>query len=575
MDDFAWLGLKQEIATSGWRALFEPRAQGTVRLFSERLYFLLLSGIFGIHPLPFRVVAFAVQFVNLWLIVRLALRFTAGSLPAALAAGLFYGCSSALVRPLAWASSLNQILAAACMLAAFTCLLNWIDSGKPRWWWLQCGIFLFSFGVLESILVYPAIATLYCLLYARHRVRAILPLWIPSFAFAAVHLLLIRRPGNTPYSPVFDAGMLQSLAAYTSMALGPEGYSINLIIGLVMTATILWRAIRYRDFLPAFFFLWFLGFLTPVLPFQHQILEYYVVLPASGLALLLACVVAQLPAGTSRWVAAAAFAALYVWPAADAAHNNLDWFYERSERIRKLLDAGVQTARNKHIDTLLLSGVDTELFRTALQDSPFRLYGLTKVYLVPGSESSIHSRADLGGVSAYRISWPQAIQAIESGSTAVLSIAADEVHDVTARYRAVAINQYLQTRPRSVNVGEPGYDSILGPGWWPIEDKFRWMSKTASVRLGGPITAATRLHITGFCPETVSSKGPVTLTVRQGQTMLGEKILTKSEPFALSLPMQESSLEWQDIRLEVSRVTRLPGDKRDLGLIFGTFALKP
>ncbi|MCQ8780368.1 hypothetical protein NQU49_27610, partial [Escherichia coli] len=81
----------------------------------------------------------------------------------------------------------------------------------------------------------------------------------------------------------------------------------------------------------------------------------------------------------------------------------------------------------------------------------------------------------------------------------------------------VAVNQYLQTRPRSVNVGEPGYDSILGPGWWPIEDKFRWMSKAASLRLGGPVTAQTKLHITGFCPETVSSRGPVTLVVRQNQ----------------------------------------------------------
>ena len=162
MDDFAWLGLRQEIASpgNGWRLLFEPRAQGTVRLFSERLYFVVLSGIFGVDPLPFRICAFAVQFANLWLLVRLAMRFTSGSAVAGFAAAFFYACSARAVKPLAWASSFNQILAACCMLAAFTLFLDWVETGRARYWWGQILVFGLSFGVLESVVVYPALATL-------------------------------------------------------------------------------------------------------------------------------------------------------------------------------------------------------------------------------------------------------------------------------------------------------------------------------------------------------------------------------------------------------------------------------
>lgn len=66
MDDFAWLGLRQAAGDAGWLAvLFSPKAQGTVRPLSERLYFLALEGIFGIEALPFRIVGFATQMLNL------------------------------------------------------------------------------------------------------------------------------------------------------------------------------------------------------------------------------------------------------------------------------------------------------------------------------------------------------------------------------------------------------------------------------------------------------------------------------------------------------------------------------
>src|SRR5690349_3293427 len=66
-DDFAWLGLGATVHDwNGLRkALFAPLAQGTIRPWSERAYFMGLHALFGLDALPFRIVVFATQIANL------------------------------------------------------------------------------------------------------------------------------------------------------------------------------------------------------------------------------------------------------------------------------------------------------------------------------------------------------------------------------------------------------------------------------------------------------------------------------------------------------------------------------
>ena len=47
--------------------LFEPRAQGTYRTLSERLFFYYFHQWFGLNAFPFRLLPFVTQIVNLWL----------------------------------------------------------------------------------------------------------------------------------------------------------------------------------------------------------------------------------------------------------------------------------------------------------------------------------------------------------------------------------------------------------------------------------------------------------------------------------------------------------------------------
>ena len=70
-DDFAWLGLIRQIDRPGGllRTLFEPAAQGTIRPWSERGFFLLFESLFGLDSLPYRICVFLTIAADLALIV--------------------------------------------------------------------------------------------------------------------------------------------------------------------------------------------------------------------------------------------------------------------------------------------------------------------------------------------------------------------------------------------------------------------------------------------------------------------------------------------------------------------------
>src|SRR5262249_20485494 len=153
-DDFAWMSLPDWVHDSGLAyALFHPFAQGTVRVFSERVPFLAFSALFGLNPLPFHILAFLTWIVVLILVVSIGQMLT-GSLTAGLVSAIFLAINASLTRPLAWPSDYNEVLCAACILMAFYARLR-------GWRLAEWVAYLVGFGVLEVIVVYPALAILH------------------------------------------------------------------------------------------------------------------------------------------------------------------------------------------------------------------------------------------------------------------------------------------------------------------------------------------------------------------------------------------------------------------------------
>ncbi len=90
-DDFAWLGMPLEVHSvrDFFHVLFIPKAQGTIRVLSERLFFLTFSSVFGLHALPYRLWVLATWFGDLTLANLIGARLT-GSRAAGLMAALLW-----------------------------------------------------------------------------------------------------------------------------------------------------------------------------------------------------------------------------------------------------------------------------------------------------------------------------------------------------------------------------------------------------------------------------------------------------------------------------------------------------
>src|ERR1051326_8907860 len=130
-DDFAWLGAG--IYNQNFHVLlvsiFGPKAQGTIRPLSERLFFMLGFQLFGLDALPFRIVVFATHFANLALASWIGARLT-GSRAAGVAACVLWLANSSNILPLSWTCVYNQGLCGVFLLLTFPFLLRYVETDR-------------------------------------------------------------------------------------------------------------------------------------------------------------------------------------------------------------------------------------------------------------------------------------------------------------------------------------------------------------------------------------------------------------------------------------------------------------
>jgi hypothetical protein len=353
------------------------------------------------------------------------------------------------------------------------------------------------------------------------------------------------------------------------------GFSVVMAITAAL-ACFTTAKLRQRDWRPAFLIAWFIFVVAPVLPLRNHFTEYYVLVPSIGLAILAGWALAS-ARGTAA-IVAGFLAALYLTVSIADLHMTERFFYDRSRTMKYIVQGLQSFPKAGDGKALLLDGIDNGMFWGGISDDPFRLLGISRVYVTPGSEASIDPHPRWGGLFAkFVISLDDAAALLRQHDVLVVHLEGRRLRDITASYLPRFSAKYVALHPDFVDVADPLYQSSVGPTWYPPENDYRWMPKTATVKIAAPQRAGQMLLVTGFCPAVVVTGGPLTVSFRADGTLLGKATLKEPDhPIELSFqaPAKPTGTSMMEIEIEVNRTSRIPGDERDLGLVFGTFTMK-
>jgi hypothetical protein len=180
-------------------------------------------------------------------------------------------------------------------------------------------------------------------------------------------------------------------------------------------------------------------------------------------------------------------------------------------------------------------------------------------------------------VTRFVITPRSALGLIDQGRARVLDVSSNLVSDMTQTYAALLRSDPRISRRDFVDVGNPSYEAQLGPMWYRSDDGSRWMRKTATVKFSGIDPAARTLHVTGFAPPAILVSGPVKINFDGNGIEIGSHLIQASEGFDFSLPLPGALTGVPDVELTITldKVLRVPGDDRELGIVFGTFSIRP
>jgi hypothetical protein len=590
-DDFAWLNLRNHVVnfhTFLW-AMFAPLAQGTTRPLSERAFFMLFSSFFGLHALPYRVFVFLSQAANIVLIMVVTRKLTKSALAGFLAPILWLSCI-AMVTPMAWTAAYNEIQCANFLLFSLYLFIRYTETGERKFYWAQWLTFVLGFGALEINVVYPAIAALYAILFARRYIVLALPMFGASAVFTAVNRLAGPADQNFYYDLDFHPGaLINTLAQYWNILLAvpawvtaqhrPQwwGYAAVLLITAAMLGFAAWQ-IWKRQLLPVFLAAWFLIVLGPLLLLHNHVTDYYLYIPSIGIAMLAAYAIAL--AWRSGWapgVFAGALALLYMVPSIANNHTGMVYYYHRGERAREVVQSVAYAKRIHPGKTILLKDVDDDLFWAVIFDSPFHIFGWTDVFVTPDSRPQIHDDPHFGNIDAYFLPASAVSRALNDGSAVVYTVENRMLRNVTRPYTTFIDSQPEPPLAPNIDVGAAYFKNQVGEGWFGIENGFRWSGKHAVVYLLGPTAAGQKLEAHGFAPEQQIKVGPLhfALTIN-GRPQPIKTIDRADVAFRLQydLPADLVGQPKIEVAFTLDRTIRVPTDERALGLAFGEFAIR-
>jgi hypothetical protein len=497
---------------------------------------------------------------------------------ASLVVPILWVANSALAGPLTWTCAYNEILCSGIFLLAFYAFLLYVETENWRYNALQWAAFVIGFGILEINVVYPLIPILYAACFARKFIRSAALLLIPSVVFTFIFFATRITPRNESFYAL-NAGvsMLKTFVGYWGIALGPSAAAeyflrvqsfaapITAVLSLAILLFVAWRTSR-GDRTPFFCLGWFVIALAPFLPIYSHLTDYYVTVPAIGLALLGGWAMtvsfrSKLVYRIAALSAIAVYLALQI-PTARAASKLL---WARSMPVKRLVLSVQNVYQRNPGKIILLDGVDEPLFWLGVYNQPFGLFGANDVYLTPANARKITPHPELANIEDYTLPEGQMNSALSQKSALVYAVEDGKIRDITGIFQVAVLNAAV---PRRIELGHPPIESLLGTSWYGSEGDFRWMPKEATVRLGVPESGQGEIIVEAFCaPVQVATQAIVAWVTVDGQA--GPKSIVRdcNQPVMLRASFRvPPGTKEVEAAIQVDHTMRIGADQRDLGL---------
>jgi hypothetical protein len=254
-----------------------------------------------------------------------------------------------------------------------------------------------------------------------------------------------------------------------------------------------------------------------------------------------------------------------------AARFGANWWTDRSLRIKNVVQQVLSAHQAAPAKTILLSGINEEIYTGAMRDRAFAALGAADVYMDRESAEAL-PRVYSESAQNFVLDRASLAQLSRSGKLLVLSVDKPVAQDITASYQVVG-----DVWPNKLELFRPVAEQWLGPTWHNIEPTHRWMPKSATAKLRAPKSPEEKLRIKGYCPPEQVSGQPLRLRVLVNGRQVGSVISLQSAgpvELVLPLPAEEAGIEPMEITLEVDRTFRPPGDIRDLGLAVSSIEIR-
>jgi hypothetical protein len=445
-DDFVQLKLLQFARERGFRwALFTPLAEGTIRVLSDRVFFMSFSALFGSNALPYRCWVFLTFAASLVILSALCFRLT-GSRAAGFWAALLWTANGSMATALSWTAVYNEILCALFLITGIYLLVRYAETGERRFYLAQWATFLLGFGALELNVVYPALAVAYALCCARWILNKVWPMFLVSGLYTWMHVTVARLPAEGPYKLHWDASVFSTLWTYWKWALGPNRLiylriypspfrsALAILLMAALLGFLAWRMWR-RDWVTAFFPAWFVIVLAPLLLLRDHIDPLYLSVPLAGFAMWCGWAVASVwktgPLGKS---AVALLLAIYLLVSIPVARFVTLSFYDTTQAVRRFVLGVVAETEGQKDKLILLKNIDSEMFWRAVNGRPFPLFGIRDVYLLPDGQNNIQPELAPSVRPQFFADAAMLQEAFERKRAVVLDVSGGQVHNVTDTY---------------------------------------------------------------------------------------------------------------------------------------------